>query len=91
MFAIFLVVQGADGLMTYEAVRAFGPSAESNQLLVMWMSIAGFGAAIAGAKALACACGAILYSLRVHSVLATLTAVYLVFAIVPWLHTLAAL
>ena len=91
VFALFVVLQAADGVLTYSTVRVFGPAAEANQLIVTWMSLAGIGAAIVGAKALACGCGVVLYVFRVNDVLATLTALYLFGAIVPWVHTLSAL
>jgi len=91
VFALFIVLQAADGVMTYEAVRVFGPAAEGNQLIVFWMHLAGLGAAILGAKAMACACRAILYVSRVHVPLVTLTALYLFVAILPWLQALEAI
>ena len=91
VFALFIVLQAVDGVITYGTVRAFGPSAEANQLIVTWMTLTGLGVAILGAKALACACGAILYVFRVHIPLAALTAMYLFCAILPWLHALDAL
>ena len=56
VFAVFIVLQAADGLMTYGTVRALGPSAEANQLIVTWMTLTGLGVAILGAKALAAIC-----------------------------------
>lgn len=91
VFALFIVLQVADGAMTYETVRVFGPAAEGNQLIVFWMHLAGLGTAILSAKAMACACGAILYVSRVHVPLVTLTALYLFGAVLPWLYTLQAL
>ena len=88
VFLVFIVLQYADGLITYQSVRIFGPSAEANQLIVTWASLAGLGATIFSAKALACGCGAILYVFRAHRALAGLTAIYLVGAIVPWLYAL---
>lgn len=87
--AVFLVLQAADGLLTYAAVGMFGPQAEGNPLLVTWMGVMGHGPALMGAKILACACGAILYVCRVHTILAGLTALYLFGAVMPWLHVLS--
>ena len=86
---VFVVLQAADGLITYGAVSVFGPSAEGNPLLETWMHIAGPGPALFGAKVLACGCGVLLYSLGVRRTLAALTAFYLVAGIGPWLHVLS--
>lgn len=89
--ALFMVLQAADGAITYAAVGLFGPSAEANQLLVTWMAITGLGPTLLGAKLLACGCGVVLYKYRANRILACLTAAYLVFAVVPWLQALTAL
>lgn len=88
---VFVVLQAADGLLTYEAVTLFGPSVEANQLLVAWIGITGLGPALLGAKLLACACGAVLYVLGLNRILVGLTALYLFGAIVPWLKAVAAI
>jgi hypothetical protein len=90
MFAIFLLFQVADGLITYAAVLTFGITAEGNPLLVTWMHLAGPGQTLLGAKLLACGCGAILYALGVFRILALLTLLYFGAAIVPWLHFVSA-
>jgi hypothetical protein len=87
--AVFVVLQAADGAITYSAVRTFGLQAEGNPLLVAVMSAAGLGPAILGAKVLAVVCGAFLYVYRVYQVLAALTALYLFGAVMPWLHVLS--
>lgn len=86
LLAVFLLLQVADGLMTYVAVGIFGPQAEGNPLLVTWMSMLGSGPALLGAKILACGCGMILYGYGVHLVLVGLTALYLFGAVMPWLQ-----
>jgi len=86
---VFVVLQAADGLITYGAVSVFGPSAEGNPLLETWMHIAGPGPALLGAKLLACACGVLLYWLGVRRTLAALTAFYVFAGIGPWLHVLS--
>ncbi len=87
--AVFVVLQVADGLMTYAAVGLFGPQAEGNPLIVAWMGMLGHGPALFGAKLLACGCGAILYIFGVNKALASLTALYLLGAIMPWLQVLS--
>jgi hypothetical protein len=89
--AVFVLLQVADGLMTYVAVGMFGPQAEGNPLLLTWMNMLGYGPALVCAKMLACACGVVLYACGVNGVLVGLTALYLFGAVVPWLHMLSAI
>jgi hypothetical protein len=89
--AIFLVLQLADGLITYTAVDLFGLLAEGNPIVATWMAIAGIGPALLGAKLMACACGVLLYRCGTHRVLVGLTGIYLVGAVGPWLHELSTL
>jgi len=86
LLIVFVALQAADGLLTYAAVERFGTQAEGNPLLVTWMMLTGSGPALLGAKALACFCGAVLYAAGVHYVLAGLSALYLVAAVIPWLR-----
>ena len=86
---VFVVLQAADGLITYGAVTIFGTAAEGNPLLETWMHIAGPGPALFGAKLLACACGVVLYALGIRRTLAALTAFYIFAGIGPWLHILS--
>jgi len=89
IFAVFIVLQLADGWMTYEAVRMFGPLAEGNPLLATWIVTVGAGPALLGAKLLACGCAAVLHGCGARRSLAGLTALYLLGAIGPWLHVLS--
>ena len=84
--AIFVLLQLADGVLTYAAVDRFGPNAEGNPILAAWIVVAGAMPAVFGAKLLACACGGVLYAAGVHRVLIVLSALYLFVAVVPWLH-----
>lgn len=86
LLAVFMLLQVADGLMTYVAVDMFGPQAEGNPLLVTWMSMLGYGPALLGAKLLACGCGVVLYVCGVNHALVGLTALYLFGAVMPWLQ-----
>jgi hypothetical protein len=89
VLAVFIALQAADGLLTYAAVQRFGLQAEGNPILVAWIMLTGSGPALVGAKALAVACGGILYAAGVHYVLAGLSALYLLAAVVPWLRVFA--
>lgn len=89
--SIFVVLQLADGLITYTAVDLFGLLAEGNPIVATWMAIAGIGPALLGAKLMACGCGVVLYRCGTHRVLAGLTGIYLLGAVGPWLHALSTL
>jgi hypothetical protein len=87
--AVFVVLQIADGMITYEAVRLFGHVAEGNPLLATWMAMAGAGPALFGAKAMACGCAVFLYACGAHRTLAGLTTLYGLGAVAPWLHVIS--
>ena len=87
--AIFIVLQLADGLLTYAAIDLFGTTAEGNPILATWIMLTGTVPALLGAKLLACACGGVLYAAGVHRVLLGLSALYLFGAVVPWLQFFA--
>lgn len=91
LLALFIVLQAADGLLTYAAVERFGMGAEGNPILATWMVITGSEAALVGAKMLACFCGAVLYVAGVYHVLAGLSVLYLFAAVVPWLRILTSI
>jgi hypothetical protein len=84
--AIFILLQLADGMLTYAAVGRFGTSAEGNPILASWIAITGVAPALLAAKLMACACGGVLYVAGVHRVLVGLSALYLFAAVVPWLQ-----
>lgn len=88
--ALFVICQATDGLLTYFAVSIFGHAVEGNPILATWMTIAGAGPTLLVAKIGACACGVILYAHGTHRALASLTALYLLIAVGPWLYLLSA-
>jgi len=87
---LFVVLQVADGLITFGAVRIFGTAAEGNPILETWIQLAGPGAALLGAKGVACGGALVLYVLGRRRTLAALTGVLLVYGVLPWLVLLAA-
>ena len=89
MLLLFLTAQGFDGLFTYTAVHAYGLHAEGNILIATWMALVGPAAALFGAKAVACACGMLLYVRGMHRTLSLLTIVYIAGAIGPWMMVFA--
>ena len=82
---VFLLLQVFDGILTYTAVAWLGVVGEGNILLATAMQVAGAGPALFGAKALAAACGLLLYVRGFYVVLGALTGLYVVAAIAPWL------
>ena len=89
VLVVFIVLQAADGLLTYAAVERFGTTAEGNPLLATWIMLTGPEPALIGAKTMACLCGGLLYAAGVHHVLAGLSVLYLFAAVVPWLRIFA--
>ena len=80
----FFLVQCLDGVFTYVGIATFGPAVEANPLVSSAIALAGPGAGLAAAKLLAASCGIVLHLLRVHGVVAALTAFYVAVAILPW-------
>jgi hypothetical protein len=80
----FILVQCLDGIFTYVGIATFGPAIEANPLVSSAIAIAGPGAGLTAAKLLAASCGIVLHLLRVHGLVAALTAFYVAVAIVPW-------
>jgi hypothetical protein len=85
-FLLFLAVQILDGVFTYVATSAIGPDAEANVVLAAWMVLVGPGPTLVVAKSVAAGAGAFLYRTGFHGVLSTLTFIYAVASIGPWLH-----
>ena len=81
---LFLLAQAADGCLTYVGVSTLGLRIESNPLLLTLMSTVGLGTAVTSAKLLASVRGVSLHRLGVHWVLAMLTGIYFVAAVLPW-------
>ena len=83
---VFILLQFADGVLTYAAVERFGAGAEGNPILATWIMITGAAPALIGAKLVACMCGGVLYAAGVHRALVGLSALYLFAAVMPWLQ-----
>jgi hypothetical protein len=81
---LFLLAQAADGIFTYMGVTGHTAVTEGNPLLGWLMQEVGSGPALAGAKCTAAGLGMLLHLTEVHRVVAALTAVYVVAALVPW-------
>jgi hypothetical protein len=91
VLAIFVILQVADGLMTFGAVSVFGPAAEANPVLQTWIQLVGPGVTLLTAKTVACAGAGLLYSAGRQRTLITLTTLLLLLGVGPWLALLRAL
>src|SRR6185295_1388703 len=87
----FLAAQVCDGAFTYLGVHHFGIDIEANPIVGWYIAALGIGYALLATKALAVACAAVLHIFARHRVIAVLTFFYLVLAISPWVHLLAAI
>lgn len=84
VFAIFLVAQVLDALLTYGGVSRLGIDVEMNHLLATAMRQVGPGLTLTFAKVLACLCGFFLYSTARHRTLAVAAGLSIGVAVVPW-------
>jgi uncharacterized protein DUF5658 len=80
----FFLAQFADGVFTYLGVTIWGLQAEANPLVSSAVLVAGLGPGLAGVKLVAVGLGMALHYCRVHNVVALLTLVYVLAAILPW-------
>lgn len=90
VLALFILTQVLDGALTYWGVTQFGIGIESNSYLASLMQSIGPAPALIAAKALAVACGVVLFSTTSFRVLAVATGWCLGFAVVPWLVLVSA-
>ena len=88
VLTIFVILQIADGLITFGAVRVFGVVAEGNPVLQTWMQLSGPGVTLLAAKTLACAAAGLLYFAGRPRTLMALTTLVLWLAVGPWLALL---
>ena len=88
VIVLFLLAQAADGVMTYAGVTTLGVHIEANPLLASLMVMFGQGPAVVGAKLVAAGLGISLHLVGVHRILAILTGIYVVGAILPWMGLL---
>jgi hypothetical protein len=88
VLTIFVILQVADGMMTFGAVRVFGPAAEANPILQTWMHLLGPGVTLLTAKTVACAGAVLLYCTGRDRTLIALTSLVLSIGVGPWLAAL---
>jgi hypothetical protein len=84
VLALFVIVQIADGLLTVVGVERFGMAAEANPMVALSMILFGPAIALIAAKGIAIGGAVMLYRLSRHALLALLTLMYVVVAVVPW-------
>jgi hypothetical protein len=88
VLTIFVILQVADGLITFDAVRVFGPVAEANPVLQTWMHLLGPGVTLLTAKSVACGGAVVLYCAGRQRTLAVLTSLVVALGVGPWLAVL---
>lgn len=88
VLTLFVVLQIADGLITFGAVRVFGPAAEGNPVLQTWMHVLGPGVTLVTAKMVACAGAVVLYTTGRERTLIALTTLVMSLGVGPWLALL---
>jgi hypothetical protein len=88
VLTIFVVLQIADGLITFGAVRVYGPVAEGNPVLQTWIQLLGPGVTLLTFKAIACAGAALLYVVGRDRILIALTTLLVFLGVGPWLALL---
>lgn len=91
VIVLFLLAQAADGVMTYVGVTTLGVHLEANPLLASLMAAFGQGTALTGAKLVASGLGISLHLLGTHRILAVLTGIYFLAAVLPWAGLLFAM
>ena len=84
----FLLTQCLDGVLTYVGVVSYGLAIEANPIMASLMATMGHGAALCGAKGMAAGLGIWLHLRQVHGVVAVLTALYSIVAVLPWMAVL---
>jgi hypothetical protein len=80
----FLIAQCLDGVFTYLGINLLGPGVEGNPIIRSVVAMAGPELGLLGAKLFAVALGIALHLFRVHNVVALLTGLYVVVALIPW-------
>jgi hypothetical protein len=85
---VFIAVQCTDAWLTAIGIDRFGSAIEANPILAWYVVAFGAGIALISAKTIAIGCAAALYVQARHRTLATLTVLYVIFAIIPWMLAL---
>jgi hypothetical protein len=89
VFLAFVLVQIADGFLTYRGIAIFGVGIEANPLVAWCVSTLGVALALIVVKLFAVTCGSVLHLNTMHGAVGVLTLVYLAAAVWPWTGRLA--
>ena len=84
----FILVQLLDWLATFHGVTLFGTSIEANPMLRFLMEKYDIILVLTAAKLSATVAASFLHFFKRHLMVAALTLIYTVFAIVPWINLL---
>lgn len=82
----FVLAQVLDGVFTNWGVGTWGLMMEGNPLVVLLFEIFGVNLVLPVVKLMGIGCGLFIYLYGLHNVVATLTTIYLVFAVLPWTY-----
>jgi hypothetical protein len=85
----FIVVQFTDWIATYYGVVLFGTEIEANPVLRILMERYDIVLTLTAAKLTATMAGSLLHLLNRHLEVASLTLLYTLFALIPWVKALA--
>jgi hypothetical protein len=85
----FVAVQLVDWIATSQGLALFGTSVEANPLLRFLMERYDIITVLTTSKLFATMAGSFLHFLNRHSLVAVLTLLYTLFAIIPWMKLLA--
>ena len=85
---LFLLAQAADGAFTYLGIHTMGLGAEGNPLVLTLIVSMGAAPALLSAKVFAAILGISLHLMGIHRAVASLTAIYLGAAVLPWIGIL---
>ena len=83
-----VLLQGADACLTTAGIHRFGFAIEANPIVAWYTQVFGIGVALFGAKMVAVGCAAALHVNGRYRTLYALSALYLLFAIIPWIVAL---
>lgn len=87
VIVVFVLVQCLDGILTFIGLKVWGEFVVEANPFVGWLiSTMRIYLGLATAKLVAIGCGVLLYWYGLHNVIALLTFLYLVFAVLPWMH-----
>ena len=85
----FILVQFADWMATFHGLTLFGTGIEGNPLLRFLMEKYDIILVLTAAKLSATIAGSFLHFFNRHLLVMTLTALYTIFALVPWFKVLS--